>query len=68
MQVKDLWHITREDGTQYSKAFFVSGHTATIENGDTKISFFGPKGNKTNKYETVVNGSNAISEYCEKAE
>jgi hypothetical protein len=65
MQVKDLWHITRENGTEYSKYFFVSGHTAIIEKNAKTISFFGPKGYKTNKYDTVINGSNAISAHCE---
>jgi len=65
MQVKDLWHITREDGSQYSKYFFVSGHTATVERDSFTINFFGPKGKKTNKYETVITGSKAISAYCE---
>ena len=65
MQVKTLWHITREDGTEYSKYTFDTGHTATIECNATNINFFGPKGNKTNKYETVITGSKAISLYCE---
>ena len=65
MQVTTLWHITRENGTEYSKYTFDTGHTATIERDATTISFFGPKGYKTNKYDTVINGSNAISAYCE---
>lgn len=66
MQVTNHWEVGTEDGKRtYYKYFFSSGHTAVCFLDELTISFFGPKGNKTNKYETVVNGSKAISVYLD---
>jgi len=65
MQVIKHWSVGTEDGRTYYKYFFDTNHTAICFLDLPTISFFGPKGNKTNKYDTVVNGSKAISNYLE---
>jgi hypothetical protein len=68
MKVTDVWFITREDGTEYTKTFFDNGYTSILEKNETRFLFITPAGRKCTSDAICYKGIKAINTYCDQVE
>ena len=68
MKVTDVWFITRENGTEYSKTIFDNEYTATLEKNATSFEFFTPNGRWCRSDAICDKAIKAINNYYNQAE
>lgn len=62
MKVTDVYFITREDDSEYSKIVFDTKHYAVLENGETRFKVFTPHARKAS-YHVTQNAITAILDH-----